>query len=91
MSNSPILKGEPFSPEKTNQIAEQFFQDGYVHLPGILTEEEVTALREKTDAFFADPDLAKKTNPHLADVRYIQMGRHAETGEEMPFHIAKYD
>ena len=85
MPNSPILNGEPFSPEKTKEIAEQFFQDGFVHLPDILTEEEVIALRDKTDSFFADPELADRTNPHLADVRYIQMGRHAETGEELPF------
>ena len=34
MANSPILKGEPFSEEKTKQIAEQFFRDGFVHIPG---------------------------------------------------------
>ena len=85
MANSPILRGEPYSEEKTKQIAEQFFQDGFVYLPGVLTDGEVTALREKTDSFFDDPELADKTNPHLADVRYIQMGRHADTGEALPF------
>ena len=58
MENSPILSGKPFSEEKTTQIAEQFFRDGFVHIPGVLTEDEVTALRDKTDAFFADPELA---------------------------------
>ena len=48
MANSPILKGEPFSEEKTAQIAEQFFRDGFVYIPGVLTESEVTALREKS-------------------------------------------
>ena len=33
MANSPILKGERFSEEKTKEIAEQFFRDGYVHIP----------------------------------------------------------
>ena len=34
MANSPILKGERFSEEKTKEIAEQFFHDGFVHIPG---------------------------------------------------------
>ena len=85
MANSPILKGEPFSEEKTAQIAEQFFRDGFVYIPGVLTEGEVTALREKSDEFFADPKLAEITNPELADVRYIQMGAHAESQETLPF------
>ena len=38
-----------------------------------------------TDNLFADPELAEKTNPNLADVRYIQMGAHADTGESLPF------
>ncbi len=85
MPHTPILKGEPFSTRKTQQIAEQFFRDGFVHIPGILTDNEVTALREKTDELFAAPQLAEKTNPHLADVRYIQMGTHRESGEQLPF------
>lgn len=85
MENSSILKGEAFSEEKTTEIAEQFFRDGFVHIPGVLTEDEVTALRNKTDAFFADPELAERTNPDLADVRYIQMGAHAGSGEHLPF------
>ena len=85
MGNSPILSGKPFSEEKTTQIAQQFFRDGFVHIPGVLTEDEVTALREKTDAFFNDPELAERTNPDLADVRYIQMGTHADSSETLPF------
>ncbi len=85
MANSPILKGEPFSEEKTAQIAEQFFRDGFVHIPGVLTGKEVAALREKTDELFADAQLAERTNPELADVRYIQMGAHAVSGESLPF------
>ena len=55
MTNSPILKGERFSEEKTKQIAEQFFRDGYVHIPGVLTDGEVSALREKSDELFCGP------------------------------------
>ena len=85
MANSPILKGEPFSAERTAEIAEQFFRDGFVYLPGVLTESEVTALREKSNELFADPQLMETTNPDLADVRYIQMGGHTESGETLPF------
>ena len=65
MANSPILKGERFSAERTTEIAEQFFRDGFVYLPGVLTESEVTALREKSDELFADPELMERTNAEL--------------------------
>ena len=64
--SSPILAGEAFSAEKQQQIAEQFFRDGYVHIPNVLTEGEITALRDK---LLDDPELGRQTNPHLADVR----------------------
>ena len=85
MANSPILKGERFSEEKTKEIAEQFFRDGFVHIPGVLTDGEVAALRDKSDELFADSELAETTNPELADVRYIQMSAHAESKETLPF------
>ncbi len=85
MTTTPILRGEPFNAEKTAQIAEQFFSDGFVYIPGVLTDAEVTALREKTDELFAEPELAERTNPNLADVRYIQMGTHSESGAQQPF------
>ena len=91
MATSPILKGEAFSKEKTAEIAQQFFRDGFVHIPGVLTEGEVTALREKSDELFADPQLAERTNPDLADVRYVQMGGHAESGEVVALHFAKHN
>ncbi|MEM7031554.1 MAG: phytanoyl-CoA dioxygenase family protein [Chloroflexota bacterium] len=85
MSTSPIVPGEPFSPEKTQQIADQFFRDGFVYIPGVLTSDEVTALRDKTDTLMDDPDIFAKTNPHLADHRYVQLRDHDVTGETMPF------
>jgi len=80
----PSLERASFSEAKTAQRAEQCVGAGFVQIPGVLTDEEVTALREKTDELFADPQLAEKTNPTLADVRYIQMGAHAESGEAVP-------
>ncbi len=85
MSNNRILAGERFSAEKTTEIADRFFRDGFVHIPGVLTPGEVQAIREKTDALFADEELAERTAPQLADVRYIQMGTHADSGESLPF------
>ena len=63
MANSAILKGERFSEEKTTQIAEQFFRDGFVHIPGVLTEAEVTALREKSDETFRGSATHGKNEP----------------------------
>ncbi len=85
MNTSPIISGEPFSEEKTRAIVEQLHRDGFAHIPGVLTSEEVSALRAKTDELFADPVLFDRTNPELADPRYIQLGRHQESGEELPF------
>ena len=83
--SSPILAGEAFSAEKQQQIAEQFFRDGYVHIPNVLTEGEITALRDRTDQLLDDPELGRQTNPHLADVRYVQLGKHQPSGEDIPF------
>jgi hypothetical protein len=50
---SAVLSDQPFSEERCRQIAEAFFREGCVLVPGVLTPEEVTALREKTDDTFA--------------------------------------
>ncbi|HZT41338.1 MAG TPA: phytanoyl-CoA dioxygenase family protein [Chthonomonadaceae bacterium] len=47
---------QPFSEERCHQIAEEFFREGCVLVPGVLTPEEVIALREKTDDYFARRD-----------------------------------
>ena len=85
MNTSPIISAEPFSEEKTQETVEQLYRDGFAYIPGVLTSEEVGALRAKTDELFADPALFNRTNPELADTRYIQLGKHEESGEELPF------
>src|SRR5581483_9604515 len=45
-----------FSKEYLCQIAEEFFREGCVVVPGVLTPEEVAALREKTDTCFENRD-----------------------------------
>ena len=40
-----VLSNQPFSEERNRQIAEEFFREGCVLVPGVLTPEEVVALR----------------------------------------------
>ena len=44
-----------FRAQETQPIAEAFFRDGCVLIPGVLTAEEVTALRAKTDEYAIFP------------------------------------
>ena len=85
MTDSPILAGEPFSPQKNREIAERFLRDGYAYVPGVLTPEEVSALRDKTDELLDDPELQALNNPNLGDTRYVQTTDQKATGEELPF------
>ncbi len=55
MRRTPIQEGSPFSEARTRDIIRDFKRDGFVLIPGVLDPDEVTALREKTDEFFADP------------------------------------
>ena len=87
MSDSPILAGEPLSPEKTREIVKQFFWDGFVHIPGVLTREEVSALRDKTDELMDDPKLQARYDPNLGDKWYVEMRKHKPTGAELPFML----
>ncbi|MDA0838130.1 MAG: phytanoyl-CoA dioxygenase family protein [Planctomycetota bacterium] len=56
MKASSILRGEPFSPEKTGRIIADFKRDGFVLIPGVLEQSEVEALVRKTDELFDDPE-----------------------------------
>ena len=85
MNASPIISGEPFDAEKTQEAVEQLYRDGFAYIPDVLTSDKVSALRAKTDELFADPALFNRTDPELADTRYIQLGKHEESGEELPF------
>ena len=85
MAATPILAGEPFTPQKTQEIVEQFFRDGYVHIPGVLTPGEISALRDKTDELMDDPELQARFNPNLGDKRYVEVRDHKTSGEKLPF------
>lgn len=58
MEKSPILSGEPLRPEHRAQVLEEFHREGFVLIPGVLSPEEVAALRQRSDEIFADPALA---------------------------------
>lgn len=55
MKRTPIQEGHPFDEERTREIIRDFKRDGFVLIPGVLEPDEMTALREMTDALFIDP------------------------------------
>lgn len=58
MSPSPILAGQPLDPAHRARVLEEFHRLGYAIVPGVLSPEEVAALRQRSDEIFADPALA---------------------------------
>ncbi len=51
-----VALGEPFSAEQTGPIAETFFREGSVLIPGVLTADEIHAIRALTDEYALHPD-----------------------------------
>ncbi len=51
-----LRSGQAFSEERNRQIAEAFFREGCALVPGVLSPNEVAALREKTDDYFVHRD-----------------------------------
>ncbi len=82
---SPISSGEKFCEEKARQVVDDFYRDGFAYIPSVLNPEEIEVLRNRTDALLDDPILATRENPDLSDKRYVQVSRHSESGEELPF------
>lgn len=50
----------PFSKEKNARIIAEYNREGFVHIPGVLTPEEVTRARAAIDRFFDDPSMAAR-------------------------------
>jgi ectoine hydroxylase-related dioxygenase (phytanoyl-CoA dioxygenase family) len=57
-----VQDAKPFSAEQTSLIKTEFLRDGYRVIRGVLSREEVAALRAAVDAVFADPVKAKDPN-----------------------------
>ena len=79
-----ILEGERFGEAETAHYVSTFRANGYVNIPGVLSAPEVAALKNLTDGFFEDEDLASRTNPDTADPKYIQMKADVD-GTQQPF------
>lgn len=58
MAANPILAGEPLPAAQQAQVLEDFHRQGFALVPGVLSPEEVAALRRRSDELFADPALA---------------------------------
>jgi hypothetical protein len=79
-----ILEGERFGEAETAHYVSTFRANGYVNIPGVLSAPEVAALKNLTDGFFENEDLASRTNPDTADPKYIQMKADVD-GTQQPF------
>ena len=65
-ATTAIAAGEPFSPEKNRQLADEFLREGCLLIPDVLTPDEVAALKEAIDRVFADPRI-KSTDTLYGD------------------------
>ena len=73
-TESVIVKdAQPFSEEKTQQIIEGFYRDGYCLLKGILTEEEVEALRDGMERKYQDPRMHDEEGDHIRGISLMRM------------------
>ncbi len=80
-----ILPGEPFSQEKTQEIVDQFFRDGFVHIPNVLTPAEVKALINKTDEVMGNPDIPLSMKSLAGGSSHVQLWEDKNTGKNVPF------
>ncbi|NKB70584.1 MAG: hypothetical protein GKR89_26235 [Candidatus Latescibacteria bacterium] len=72
--SSPIKEGQPFSPEETQRIVEQFNRDGYCHLGPILDPDEIEALRDAMDRKVNDPlILSDEAGDHIRGTSLMRM------------------
>jgi ectoine hydroxylase-related dioxygenase (phytanoyl-CoA dioxygenase family) len=82
---SSILAGESFSPQKTQQIVDQFLRDGYVHVPNVITASEIASLRKRADELLDNPALLARDSRNSADEVFVQLEKPSGSDEEIPF------
>ena len=58
MISKRIFPGERLADDVMDETLEKFHRDGFALIPGVLTRDEIAALREVTDRCFDDPVLA---------------------------------
>jgi len=54
MNNAIINDAPAYTPEQTEIFKEQFFRDGFLHIPGILSPAEVATLKAGIDRVFSE-------------------------------------
>ena len=55
----------PLSQQELRQITDEFFREGCVVVPKVLTADEVATLRTKTDEYASDPNTPSKHIDHV--------------------------
>ena len=73
-SESVIVKdAQPLDAETTRSLVERFHCDGYACLEGVLSEVEVTTLRELIERKFQDPLMHEEAGDHIRGVNLMRM------------------
>lgn len=67
----PIEPGQAFTAERNREIAEEFRREGAALVPGVLSQEEVAALRERTDRYFAERDSLPRRHVSYAGPAFV--------------------
>jgi hypothetical protein len=60
------------NPHDTHSIADKFFTEGCALIPGALTSDEVRSLRDKTDAYAADPAMTAQHISYVGPVLVLR-------------------
>ena len=71
--SSPIRKGEPYSPERTQEIIAEFNREGYAYLGPTLEGEEVEALRGAMERMWADPAMHAEDRHQIHSISLMRM------------------
>lgn len=64
VGTSPVEKGTPYTEDRYRELVDFFVREGYVHLPGVLSANEVGELVARLDRIRADPSLALRDNAY---------------------------
>src|SRR5687768_16656926 len=60
-------------------IIEEFFREGCVLVPGVLSADDVAAVRAKTDALAADPNTPKRHISYVGDTFVLRYCHEADS------------
>lgn len=76
-SNPIRQNAQPFSELETERIRNDFFRDGYRLIPGVLTREEIEALKRGVDRVFEEPRWKENDNIYgdFVAVRLFEVDR----------------